>query len=196
MTMKYILATILTLALAASATAADRTQLKLTGEGYQVGTTANQAVGFFGATPAVQPSSASQVALTNVFSTVSIAPVKVTNTSAQAALTVGTSADIITNVTISLTTTDIKYLDEGSTPRTNTVVTGATLTLASISGVTNVTINTVHGYTTALPTVVMTDATVSGPYGFASGTIGSNTIAYINAIRSALVTLGLIKGSN
>lgn len=148
------------------------TQIKDTSAGYQIADSATQKVGFFGATPVVQPTSANQAAVTNagatnVILTVSsgAAPSLTVSSGAAPSLTLstavldinGTNWTVVTNVTIT-----------AAAPVTNVAITAA-------APVTNVAVNTVWGYTSA---------------GHANG-----FTTLINAIRSALVSLGLLKGS-
>lgn len=111
------------------------TQIKDTSAGYQIADSATQKVGFFGATPVVQPTAAAQAALATTGST---------------------------NVILTLSSASITYA--GVDGSTNT-----------ISVVTNVAVNAVWGY------------------GSAGQANGFTTL--VNAIRSALVSLGLLKGS-
>lgn len=133
--------------------------------GLHIGGRTNELIGFFGATPIAKPSSASQ---TNV----------VTTSAAQKTIYTYTLTDgqAVTNGTISLTTAVITNV-VGSVTNEYTVVTGATLTLAS--GAVNAslaanTTNTISGFTTT----AQADAIVT----------------LINAIRSLLIDFGLWKG--
>jgi len=145
--------------------AADYTQVKQTRSGYQIGTGTNQAVGFYGASPVVRP--AGYPALTNTFADAALTQTKQTNTSVQAALTLATF------------------------PVTN-VVDGTTNVINVITGVT---VNTVFGFGEAGPLVTVSNVSVNSLAGFSSTTVGSNTVTFINAIRAALVNLGLMKAT-
>jgi hypothetical protein len=165
--MKKLILSLFGVALIATAVYAASTQMKNTGAGLLIGTTADQKIGFFAADPVVQPTAAAQAAVG-------------TTGAAAVALTQATKA-AATQAALSLTTSNITYLGIDGSTNTLAVVTGAT-------------INTVWGFATTTPQVLAT-STVNTVYGYTTSTQGDAIVTLANAIRTALVNLGLIKGS-
>jgi hypothetical protein len=114
------------------------------GSGYSYNTKGGYS-GFFGTTPVVQPTSASQAAVA----------------------TTGAAAVALTQNKVTLTNLNV-LCGDGSTQ-------SVWVSTVAASMVTNTAVNTVYGYTTS----TQSDAIVT----------------LVNAIRTALVNLGLIKGS-
>lgn len=184
--MKTLFAGLAFLGIVVVSFSADRTQVKLTGAGYQLGTTTNQALGFLGATPIVTP--AGPAAQTNTM----VESVLTVNTSSgtptQAVVTLS-SATILSNIVLNLSYQTITDLNSVVVA----VVTGVTATLSTAPALVDVTINTVHGYTAAPPAVVVTNATATSLFGFSTAAKGSNTTSALNALRQILVNFGLMK---
>jgi hypothetical protein len=137
--MKKILFTLCGVALVATAVYAASTQIKNTAAGYLIGTTADQLVGFFGATPVAQQSVPAAGATATILSN----QLKAATT--QATLTVN-----------SATLTYVASVDSG------------TGIMATISVVTNASINTV--------------------FGFASSTAGAATNEIVGTVAPASAT--------
>jgi hypothetical protein len=169
--MKKLILSLFGVALVATAVYAASTQMKNTGAGLQIGTTADQKIGFFAADPVVQPTAAAQAAV-GTTGAAAVALTQATKAAAtQAALTLYTETHIITNVFPADVTN-----------------------VYTVVSVTNATINTVWGFATTTPQVLAT-STVNTVYGYTTSTQGDAIVTLVNAIRTALVNLGLIKGS-
>jgi hypothetical protein len=116
--------------------------MKNTGAGLQIGTTADQKIGFFAADPVVQPTAAAQAAV-GTTGAAAVALTQATKAAAtQAALTLYTETHIITNVFPADVTN-----------------------VYTVVSVTNATINTVWGFATTTPQVLAT-STVNTVYGY------------------------------
>jgi hypothetical protein len=142
-------------------------QVRRDAAGLHIGSATTDRIGFYNAVPVVQPNAAAQAAAG-------------TTGAAAVALTQATKA-AATQAALSLTTSNITYLGIDGSTNTLAVVTGAT-------------INTVWGFATTTPQVLAT-STVNTVYGYTTSTQGDAIVTLVNAIRTALVNLGLIKGS-
>ncbi len=132
---KYILSFVGVVALA-TLLYAESTQIKNTGIGYQIGTSASQHVGFYGAAPVVQQNAAAV--------TTNVASVAVSLTKASKAAS--------TAVTLTKATMSGNFYD-------------ANTQLVSITFITNVTVNVVYGFDSDTG-VVLTNGSVNTVYGF------------------------------
>lgn len=207
--------------------------IKETGSGTQFGTKATQALGFFGATPATQPTSSSQTALTDstggtagatLAATVGVQTLTIPIT--RLATDLSTSAiDLLTNYTPGYAFKILKFDFVTTTAGTGS---GASQVFNLEIGITNLTggvltvtlssTDTIGKVTTGTAVTAANVGTASDTLSIemaASGTVFTAGAGYFvieiqnldtanafasqarfgNAIRSALVTLGLLKGS-
>jgi hypothetical protein len=210
--------------------AAENTQVRPTDLGYVLAETAAQKMGFWGATPVVQPSGASQAALTDsttgTASTTLAAGVGIETITIpiQLASMTTSAADLVTNYTPGF---KFKLLSANFVTTTLGTGAGATQTINLEIGTTNVTggvVNPTLASTDTLGEITAGTSITAGNTGSASDTLSvevaaSGTVfsagagvlviriqnmdtadaaasqaAQANAIRSALVTAGLIKG--
>ena len=213
--MKNFFAALTALALATVPLFAASTQIQDEGNGYQIGTTPQQKVGFYGAAPVAQSSGASQAA--------------VTITAATGTLTFTAQPSATETVTVGSKT----YTFKTSLASANDVLIGTTeaASLANLAGAINAsssggqvagttygTSTTANAYVTATSTstTVVVTAIVPGTAGnsiastetSASASWGGSTLAggvdatanadaiLLNSIRASLVAQGLMKGSS
>jgi hypothetical protein len=127
---------------------------------------------FYGATTVQQASGAGQAAAATTAAVTGTNLITQVNASTAAAVTLARTNWVFLCVTAPNTTSEV-----------------------TLSVLTNVTINTVYGFAATMPGVVtnVTEASAAH-YGFTTSSQPGAIVTLLNAIRTALVNLGLIKG--
>jgi hypothetical protein len=171
--MKKHILTIIGCAVLATWVLAEVVQVKNTAEGYRIGTTSTQKIGFFGATPVVK-----QTGVTVADGGAQILSNQLASAAAQTQVVKAGATQVALTLN-SATLTYVASIDNG------------TGMMASVSVVTNASVNTVWGFATTTPQVVITNsiAAASVATNQIVGTVATSALS--TNVVTALRNLGL-----